>query len=154
MDTATILLRDYGGSSVNGRNKPKPAPNGELRAALFAGSKVIRIGPRLWSIGAFAASSPQLRSVLNILESAVAGLLVYAILSFTSLGFNAIDRRIGGIGEMWLSQAVRYLIVEGGLITSGFWLLASLLASAKLAAQTTWRMFVPSTKQGGGENEL
>ncbi len=91
--------------------------------------------------------------MINIVESAVAGIVIYAVLSLASLGFDAADRWIGGIGEIWLSKSVRFLIVEGGLLTSGLWLLVGLVSTAKLAIVTTWQQFVPITKLGGGDDE-
>lgn len=134
-------------------NDGKNKPDGELRVAVVIGKRVIRIGPRIWAVGAVAASAPQWRAVLNILESAVAGVVIYAVLTATSWAFDGIDQVFGGLGDILAGRIVRGLIVEGGLWGSAAWLTVALLATARLAAITTWRLFVPTPNRGGGDSE-
>lgn len=138
--------------SADDKETKKARPSWRLHAALVDGKRVVMIGPRLSAIGPLAASSPQVRAVLNILESTAAGILSYAILSGAAVAFAKIDEFAGGIGDVFPARIVRTLIVDGGLWVSVAWLGVALLSTAKLVIQTTWRLLVDWAKQGGGRD--
>lgn len=138
---------------MNKHKAEKRRPSGDLRAAIVVGDRLVRIGPRLWAVGPIAVSNPQWRAVLNILESAMAAVIIYFALSATNLAIDYADRRLGGIGDRLGAQIVRWLMVDGGLWSSVVWVGVATVSSVRLAALTTWRLFAPASKRKGEASE-
>lgn len=141
------------GAMVSARHEARDRPDGELRVAVVVENRVIKTGPRMWAIGAVAVSSPQWRAVLNILESALVGIIIYAALNLSSLLFDAIDQLFGGIGDILAARVVRWLMVDGGLWGAAVWIIVALVGSAKLAVVTTWRLLAPVSRRRGDTSE-